>query len=1013
MTTSGKRLQLLASSALFGLAASAGSTAIAVAQDNAEGDTIIVTGSRIPQTNLTSVSPVTQINSEEIALQGVQRVEDLINKLPQAFAVQNSTIVNGASGTANVNLRNLGPVRTLVLINGQRMQAGTPNSGTSPAPDLNFIPAAMVERVEILTGGASATYGSDALAGVVNFILKDEFEGLSIDANYSFYQHDNNDDVYRQKHAAAGYPSPEGSVIDGFAVDVTALLGASSPDGRGNVTGYFTYRDIDSVSQADRDISACALGSTITSACGGSSSTPWGTFRSDFAINGEPNYGPGFTASDSDSDGVPDNFVFQLLGDQFTSYYGSYNYGPLNYFQRPDTRYQAGLFGHYEVTSGVEAYGSFMFMDDRTDAQIAESATFYNSFPPGTDPLISCSNPLLSAQQVQSICTDYGLGPTDSQKVYIGRRNVEGGPRDDMLRHTAYRYTAGIRGDLSDNWSYDISALYANTHFAQNYRNEVLISRFINALDVIVPTTGPLAGTPSCRVAVATADGGTGTDSNCVPYDIFTQGNVTDAALNYITGNGHSDGNTSQQVVTAALTGDLGAWGGQFPAAEEPIAVALGTEYRRETLELRTDIAFAPYGEQSILSDLSGQGSPTIGTNGGYDVYEFFGEARVPVIQGRPGFENLTFDLGYRYSDYSTGQSTDTYKLGGEWAPMPDFTLRAAYQRAARAPNVNELFSPARVALFGGTDPCSSSVVGIYSSVSASSAACALTGVTASQYAAGGVAFNPAFQYNQFIGGNVNLKPETSDTVTIGAVVTPTALPGFSATIDWFNIKVEDLIGTVGAQTILNACLLNGNSSFCPQVVRVGGSLWSSPLAGVQNPTINTGSLETAGVDVQVNYAFDLGANGGIRTEIAGTYLDKLTIVPISGDPTTYLCAGKLGPNCSGFGQNFAVGNPEWRHRARITWDTPWNASISGAWRYIGEVTEQRAGQAGIDAISYFDLAGSWNVFENTTLRAGVNNVLDEDPPFISSAFSTNGNTDPGTYDSIGRYIFFGATVDF
>ncbi len=1018
------------------LMASAAAVAVsfgASAQDAPER--ILVTGTRIPQANLVGVSPVTALGQDDFQLQGVTRVEDLVNNLPQAFAVQGSQVSNGATGTATVNLRNLGSVRTLVLINGRRMPAGSP---FGVAPDLNQIPSALVQRVEVLTGGASATYGSDALSGVVNFIMLDDFEGVRIDSTYSFYQHENDHEEFRSVVAGAGNALAEDTVWDGYQFSVTGVVGANTPDGRGNVTGYLGYRSIDPISQADRDISACAFGGAYT--CVGSTTIPEGRFT-DF---GGFNFGPGFDpALDVSSpnptpgnprlpvpDGIPDlGFDFIPSGTSFVPRAGTtYNFGPLNFFQRPDERYTAGLFARYEINRHAEAYGSFMFMDDRTDAQIAPSGTFFNFNPPGVTPTISCSNPLLSAQQVNEICTRYGLLPTDSQVVYIGKRNVEGGPRNSDLRHTSFRMTAGVRGELGGGWDYDLYGLYGNVHLANNYQNELLISRFTNALTVVPnPAVGGVAGVatgaPVCAVTLA------GTDPSCVPYDLFSEGSVSPAALNYVSGAGFLDGNTTIQSMSGAITGDLGQYGGQSPYADEAIGLAFGLEYRRETLEIRPDSAFAPFGAASTLSDLSGQGGPTLPVAGSFDVAEFFIESRIPLVQNRPGFSQLGLDLGYRYSDYSTGVDTDTYKLGADWAPVEDFRFRASFQRAVRVANVVELFSTRQVALFNGTDPCAGTAP------AATLAQCQNSGVTAGQY--GGIAPNPAGQYNQFTSGNTALDPESSDTISFGLVASPRWVPGLNVSIDYFNITVEDLIGPIGAQTILTQCVQSGDPTFCGFVARSGtGSLWNTPIAGVGNPNVNTGSLETSGIDLNISYALDfadvgMSNAGGLRFELVGTWLDELIAEPVSGftpaptaafGSTTYDCAGYHGPVCG-------TPSPEWRHRFRTTWDTPWNASLSLTWRYFDSVEYEGVAPndflngganaldlRGLPAMSYFDLAGTWQLLENTQLRAGVNNILDETAPPVSNSVGapfSNGNTYPVVYDALGRYIFFGLTTDF
>src|SRR5690606_24015481 len=327
-----------------------------------------------------------------------------------------------------------------VLVNGHRMGFGDP---FALAPDINQVPGALIERVEILTGGASSTYGSDAMAGVVNFIMKDDFEGFQLDFQYSGYQHSQGNSGIQQAIDDLGFEQARDDVTDGGTTNVNLLVGMNTADGRGNITAYLGYRDINSVLQRDRDFSACALANTADNSleCGGSL-TKVPAIVTDFA-----------------------GTYYDVVGDQFVPWDGTYyNYGPLNYFQRPDTRFTGGFFGRYEVSDTMEGYAELMFMDDRSRSQIAASGAFFV-----TDE-IRCSNAFLSAQQFAALgCTS----TDDVAPFYIGRRSVEGGPRIDDLRHTSFRMLAGVRGDITDNWGYDVSANFSRLSFSETYLNDM------------------------------------------------------------------------------------------------------------------------------------------------------------------------------------------------------------------------------------------------------------------------------------------------------------------------------------------------------------------------------------------------------------------------------------------------------------------------------------------------------------------------------------------------------------
>jgi iron complex outermembrane recepter protein len=988
--------RLLASSVFAGAAFMAQASMIAIAQEDDAVDTVApaaaedatsrqqtvyVTGSRIASPNLTTTSPVSSVSAEDIKLQGVTRVEDLVTQLPQAFAAQNSTVSNGASGTATVSLRNLGSTRTLVLIDGKRLPYGSPNDA---AADLNLIPGQLVERVDVLTGGASAVYGSDAISGVVNFIMKDDFEGIQVDTQYGFYQH-NNDydtngnlrDVVSQRAVTnpAQFALPDDNVMDGYSKEITAIMGINTDDGRGNLTAWLGYRNNDAVLQANRDYSACAIGSASATAftCGGSSTSYPGRFTDFDTFN--------YT-------------IDQTTGEfrDFDAASDQYNYGPLNFYQRPDQRYTVGFNGHYQINDNVDAYTQFMFMDYESNAQIAPTGNFFATST------LNCDNPLVSASQLTAIgCTPAMVTAGDSISMYIARRNVEGGGRQDTLGYQTYRGVAGLRGDLykAPGWSYDVSASYAQVSLTRAYKNEFSVNRLNRSLNVVDDGSG----NPVCASVLD------GTDPNCVPWDIFTIGNVTDAALSYLQVPLLQNGTTTQNVVTGSMTGDLGQYGFKSAAAENGLQIAFGAEYRRDSLESVTDNSFA-------TGDGAGQGGPTIGLSGAIDTYDLFGEFQMPLVEGKPGIELLSIEGAYRYSDYSTGISSDSYKIGGDYAPTSDIRFRASYQQAVRAPNVIDLFQAQGFNLFDldddlcdFSDPAADGTGG---------AACIGTNpwqVTQAQ-ADGGALNSPAGQYNYLQGGNPDLQPEEAKTYTIGFVATPSFIPGLSASVDYYNIEITDAISTVGASVTMQLCYLENDADACSRIVRNdNGQLWVGS-GNVVDTNINIGGVTTSGVDLSAAYGLDIGTYGSLNFSVNGTWLEALDYDPIGQSFAEYGCVGKYGNDCG-------TPTPEWRHRARVSWATPVEGlDISGTWRYLGEV-DLDTGATGrvdstLDAQNYFDLAGQWAARDWVSFRFGVNNVLDEDPPLSASTGTTgNGNTYPQSYDALGRYVFVGATFDF
>ena len=1016
-------------------------TTNSTAEAEEPGQGIVVTGTRLRSPNLESASPVTVVTAEEFALTGTTRVEDLINSLPQVFAGQGGNVSNGSTGTATLDLRGLGSERTLVLVNGRRMAPGTPSTSS---PDINMIPAALIERVDVLTGGASSVYGADAVAGVVNFVLDTDFEGFKVNLNYGVYNHNNrsSNDI-RGANDARGFGYPTGMVTDGGTFDGTVAFGSSFDDGRGRVTAYAGYRKIDPVLQARRDYSACSLSANTAAAtttlgrqynCGGSATSATGTVFF--------NTGTGANFTSSTAQFGPNRTL--LPG--FTPY----NFGPLNYFQRPDERYTAGVFADYEISSAIKPYMEFMFMDDRTVAQIAPSGNFGNTLS------INCDNPLLGAGQRAALCNNAnllvsplpsnafivtgnvaaenaarvarGLGepllPTtpfnfvnqiDGTSYNRGfaqilRRNVEGGGRQDDLQHVSYRAVIGVKGDLSPAWSYDAFYQYGRNNYAQTYLNDFSVTRLGRALDVV---NGP-GGTPVCR---STLDG---SDPNCVPWDIFSPGTVTpsQASVQYLATPGFSRGVVSQQVANAFLSGSLGEYGLKTPWADQGVDVVFGVEYRKESLEFSSDSAFS-------TGDLAGQGAATLPVSGSFNVKEFFTEVRIPIAQDSWVYD-FTITGGYRYSDYSTGVNTDTYKIEGEFAPTRDIRIRGGYNRAVRAPTVQDLFAPNLVALDGSSDPCAGFVI------TAANTGCLAQGLTVGQF----VAPNPADQYNGFVGGNISLNPEVADTYTAGVVLTPTFLPGFTASVDYFNIDISQAIGGIGSDTILAACTSTADPFFCGLINRdPSGSLWRSAAGFTTNVTQNIGGFSTSGIDAQVNYSTEIGDLGTLTFNFLGTYLDELvtdTGVSIPGLDQTFDCVGLYGNVC---GQP----SPEWRHQARLGFNFRGGFGASVRWRYFDGVTLDavdpntnlnnpsgtgpapggvaRPGAAGFDAVNYFDLTFTFAAGDNFNFVLGANNVLDKAPPTTGSqacpAGSCNGNVYAQQYDALGRYLFAGVTLDF
>ena len=962
---------------------------------------IIVTGSRIPRTNLTAVSPVTVVKGQEVQLEGVTNVEEMLNRLPQIAPSQGLFLANGSNGTAQLDLRDLGPPRTLVLINGRRLGPGGPDQ---PVADVNIIPPTLIQRVEVLTGGASSVYGSDAVAGVINFILDTRFEGIRVDGQASVFQHENNTlQGIRDALDARGFPYPRGNAVDGGRQDINVAVGHGFFGGRAHVSIYGGYRKASPLTQDARDYSACTLNFDRNQPdayfCGGSPVSAPGNFVDNFGD------------------------VFQIGPDRtfVTGPIDFFNFAPWNYYQRSDQRYTAGAFADFDLSPALQPYLELMWMKDDSVAQIAPSANFGNTTE------INCDSALLSPQQLSLICVngnfvgqfpvldDEGnliriegsptpfIDPVTGATYLKGvlqplRRNVEGGGRRFEFVHKSIRALGGFKGELARGVSYDASYLYGRAAQHREQLADFSTVRLARSLDVV---SDPATGQPVCRSVL------TGEDPDCVPWDIFALDTVTPEALAYLQLPSTADGKVTEQVANANATVNLGTWGIRSPWADEDPSINFGAEYRKDKLDWVPD-------ELAQRGELAGNGTAELPIHGSTDVKELFAETRIPLLTDKV-IKRLAFEGGYRQSWYGNGQAsfaTNAYKLALDLTPVEGLRFRGSLQRAVRAPNIVELFNPP-VSDFFEFDRCA----GVTPEASAEE--CALTGVTAAQY--GNIFKIPddAFlAYNSQVGGNAELQPETAKTRTLGVVLQPAFLQGFNATVDWWDIKLTGAIQQIGAQTIMDTCLATGDPVFCTKIHRdANGSLWRSPQGFIDDRQANIGSLHLRGIDIGANYTRHFGGVGTINLDFMGTYVQKWRI-DNGGLAVPFDCAGLYGADC-------VVPTPKWKHKARLSWTPVKPATLSLQWRHTSSMElATKLIQPVVSpldevlpAASFFDLSALFNINRDYSFRVGVNNIFDKEPPIVvggegACALGCNGNTYPQWYDPLGRYFFAGVRMN-
>lgn len=1000
---------------------SAGQTAEA---SEASDGTIVVTGSLIRNPNLESSSPVAVVGAEEVRLRQSNTAEQILRELPGVTPNLGQNVNNGAgAGGARVDLRGLGPNRNIVLLDGRRIAP----ANFSGIVDLNNIPLALVERVDVLTGGASTTYGADAVSGVVNFVTRSDFAGL--DATFS------------EQISERG----DGNV---FRADIA--MGANFDDGRGNAVLAVGYQEADPIYFGDRSTGTF----TISSATGVASGDSFTSVPSAFSIGGQ------------DLQIGPD-------GSSLVPFYNAFNFNPFNVYTVPFKRYNIFGSARYEVSDKLEVYTRGLFSKNTIRSIIAASGVF------GTPGLtVPANNPYLNATIRSQLCaanfaaqtraastatnptvaaafaadaaryspancanqtgTTGFVAPTVNaagvvtnpgtagNAIGLGsvyRRTVELGPRISTFQTTIFDYTLGFRYNISDRVQLDVYGSYGESENTETRTGYVANSRVQQALNATSLT--------AC----------TNTANGCVPLNLFgVQGSITPEQGAFVGGITSSTTNIATLAQAhAVLSGDFGA---TLPWASEPIGFALGGEYREYTAERRPDnLAQVP-------GELGGAGGAVLPLIGGFNTYEAFAELIAPIVSDKPFFNELTLEAGIRYSDYSVDApnnpkfSATTYKFGANWSPVESLKFRGNYQRAVRAPNIGELFAPVVTGLTNLLiDPCAGAAPLSNPNLAA---VCIAQGAPAGSI--GSIQNPSAGQANATGGGNPNIRPEKATTYSFGVVFQPEFVDGLTITLDYYNIEVTRAITAATPGDVISACFGNitaasAASPACTSIRRSGTngrlsgtSTAANPLLGLPTPLTNNGRIKTDGIDLTMAYRTDLGF-AQLALNFTGNYTlsSRFRASPTAIDRE---CAGFYSTNC-GISNGLTVGSltPEftWNQRTTLSFE---GVDLSLLWRHIsameyepaagarlfngvitgrGALVGRRINFNRIPAYDYFDLTARVDLNDHAELTFGVQNILDKKPPIVgSSAGSTSfngGNTFPSTYDTTGRR--YAASVRF
>lgn len=892
------------------------------------GEELVVTGSRIGRTNLTSTSPVATLGREDILLDTALNIENVLSELPQ-FSGSFGAVSNGADarGASTLDLRGLGQNRTLVLVNGTRaVPFGFRNS-----VDVAAIPAPLVERVEVLTGGASAVYGADAVAGVVNFILRRDFQGAEASAIYNI--------------------SEQG---DAQSRGVNLTIGTNFAGGRGNISVYAGWSEREAVFKRDRDFASPErndAGIITTRPAGGTfSRTEAGNV---FNVGGA--LGPRFAFTDAGALSA-------------TAQTGEFSGGES--LIQPQERLTGALFFHFEASDAFELYGRAM-------GSRIETQDFLIPTNASVNVLVQRDNPFLTPALDTVVAGAFNrtragaLGGADAFQANVLRSFPELGVRGFDTERESYQGQLGLRGRFTPNLRWDAYVQYGETTEDTAILGEGIIARLRQGANATVNAGGqPVCVDPS---------------NGCVPINLFGPGAISPEAVAFIREDLNQGRSRDQLVIAAALTGDTGDF---FALPAGAVDFALGVEYREENGEVFFDPALQ-------TGQTFNQGSrPNFG--GGYDVKEAFAEIRVPILADRPFFERLDVEAAYRISDYSTAGTVDAYKFGANWALNRSLRLRGAYQTVVRAPNIGELFgAPGSVPLAGRVnDPCQNPAAS-----GASVEVCRATGAPAAP-------FTQDLTGALFIfGGNADLQPEEGTTYTIGAVLTPQFLPGFSLTADYYDIEIENAIGAVLPQATADTCYVitqDAANPFCDRISRGA----NGQLTAIDSSDVNVALLRVRGVDVGARYGFDLGT-GRVSLDYAGDIVTSQSQKNGEAAPTIQ-CAGRFGATC---GLETRRALPKYRHRVTAGWREQEGVSLRATWRMLGAVRDDAPTVFAVERIgtqNYFDLAASFDATEDFTFVVGVENLFDRRPP-LAGTNAADANTFPASYDVIGRR--FGVSV--
>lgn len=915
---------------------------------------IVVTGSRIARPELESAMPVSVIRMEDAERFGLLTAYDALLREPAiGVGLGRAAVTDMDGGTASIDLRNMGTNRTLVLIDGKRRVSG---SARSSAVDLNMIPAGMIDRIEVITGGAAAIYGADAVTGAVNVITKHDIEGFDIKANQGISQRG-----------------------DSQTFSVSASGGGKFADGRGSISIGGTYLSSKGLYTQDRSFARTRLNYVNNplnkSANDGIAdriiSYDFGEFYYQFYptfIFNNNNYG-------FENGSVRQLYVKTPVNNRGEFYGGDgggisdiRNLNEGNQLVAPIEQFAITTRFNYELTDFIESTTRFDYGRTKYDGV----TTYYREDSRGNfmhgagSPWAYLDNPYLP-DAVRQMMIANGV-----DKLRISRAYKEFGQIGNIQDRDSFTFSETLSGKIASRFQWEAYFQYGRTTNTISNPNFIRASRWLASRDVIAD---PVSNLPVCRDVAARGAG-------CIPYDIFSQDSPTDAQRDWLFATRREKRENTQRIYGGNIVGPVMA----LPYGD--LSIAAGVEHRKESLNT-VDDPLATSGELAH-GYLIGK-HPDIKAN--FSVTDIYGEVVVPLLRDLPFARHLEIEGAYRYSDYSTVGATDTWKVGATWVPVEGVTLRGVRSRSVRTPNFGELYEPINVTQNNLSDPCEDPF--FYASPTRS-ANCRALGITTPP-------LNSLDVSDITAGGNPNLQPETSNSLTLGVVLQPRFIPGLDVTVDYWDIKIDEIITQFSANTILNYCvdLPTTDNVFCQQITRDPNDPIRSVTA-ISTQTLNASKFQAKGIDFGVNYRIPLG-EGQVGLSLKGTYLLKKEIEAVPGMPASIV---KQMGNSQ---------NPRFRGNLLATYsnkhiDLAWNSRLHGAVIVDpNALTDEYNDEQNIPAILYNDISVGYKINEMFQLTIGVNNLLDILPPFNPSTYLGAG----GTYDVVGRNFFMSLKARF